>query len=159
MKDITIRKAGSADVAAFLGLVRKLAAYECFEAYVHTTEAVLLRDGFGEQPRFAVFLAVYCGQPVGFVSFTVNYSIWYGKHFAQIDDVFVDEAMRGAGLGTALMKCVAAECTANDFAFARWTVETGNTRAITFYQGIGADVRERGVCSWMPDSMAALVKA
>ena len=76
MRNVTIRKAERRDVATFLGMVRALAAHEGFEAHVLTSEEILARDGFGENPQFCVFLAEIDGKAVGFASYTLNYSIW-----------------------------------------------------------------------------------
>ncbi|RPE80154.1 GNAT family N-acetyltransferase [Vulcaniibacterium tengchongense] len=151
-----VRKAGRHDAAALLGLIRALAAHEGFSSYVRTDEDTLRRHGFGERPAFAAFIAELDGAPVGFVSYTVQYSIWYGREYLHVDDVFVAAAARGAGVGKRLMAAVARECLARGYAFARWTVETGNARAIGFYRGLGAGVREKGVCTWTPEAMAAL---
>lgn len=52
-----VRRAVSTDVAAILGLVRGLAEYEKEPPEtVKMDEATLLRDGFGPEPLFFVFL-------------------------------------------------------------------------------------------------------
>jgi GNAT superfamily N-acetyltransferase len=155
--NVTIRKAERRDVAAFLAMVRALAVHEGFEAYVLTSEDILVRDGFGESPMFSVFLAEIDGKAVGFASYTVNYSIWNANRYLHVDDVFVEASARSAGVGKQLMKAVAGECRERGFAFARWTVESDNDTAIGFYRGIGAAVREKGVCSWMPGEMEAFL--
>ncbi|MFM9434960.1 GNAT superfamily N-acetyltransferase [Janthinobacterium sp. CG_23.3] len=157
MLNVTIRKAERCDVASFLGMVRALAAHEGFETYVLTSEEILARDGFGENPQFCVFLAEMDGKAVGFASYTVNYSIWNANRYLHVDDVFVDASARGGGVGKQLMKAVAGECRTRGLAFARWTVELGNAPAVGFYRGIGAAVREKGVCSWMPSEMDAFL--
>lgn len=157
MLNVLIRKAEKRDAGTFLGMVRALAAYEGFEAHVHTSEEILSRDGFGDHPMFGVFLAEVAGKAIGFVSYTNNYSIWYASKYINVDDVYVDESARGAGVGKLLMKAVARECRENGCAFVRWTVESHNAAAIGFYQGIGAAVRQKGVCSWMPDEMNAFL--
>lgn len=54
MASLTLREARPADAALILRLIRDLAIYEKLEHEVKATEADILRDLFGEQPR------VYC---------------------------------------------------------------------------------------------------
>jgi GNAT superfamily N-acetyltransferase len=158
MPNVTIKKATKEDVPAFFAMLRDLAALEGVEAYVATDEETLYRDGFGDTPRFGLFLAEMDGRAVGYVSYVIGYSIWAGKTLVNVDDVFVDEAVRGAGVGKLLMREVARECLAAGHAYARWTVEADNGRAIGFYRGIGAEVRDKGLCGWRPPEMAAFLE-
>ena len=48
----SIRAATPADIPLILDLIRALATYERAPDAVETTEADLLRDGFGQLPRY-----------------------------------------------------------------------------------------------------------
>jgi GNAT superfamily N-acetyltransferase len=158
MSKVTIRKANREDVPAFFAMLRELAALEGVAAYVATDLETLDRDGFGDSPRFGLLLAEMDGRAVGYVSYVVGYSIWAGKTLLNVDDVFVEEPARAAGVGKLLMKEVARECLAAGHAYARWTVEADNDRAIGFYRRIGADVRDKRLCGWRPAEMAAFLQ-
>lgn len=158
MSKVTIRKATRDDVPAFLTLLRDLAALEDALAFVATNEETLYRDGFGDTPRFGVFLADIDGRAIGYVSYTTMYSIWAGKTLLNLDDLFVDESLRSSGIGKLLMKALAQECLAGGHAYARWTVEADNERAISFYRRIGATVGEKDVCMWRQEQMQAFTK-
>ena len=63
---INIRPASPADVAQILAFIRELALYEREPHAVVATEADLLRDGFGETPRFRCVIAehdAFAGTP------------------------------------------------------------------------------------------------
>ncbi|WP_374582548.1 N-acetyltransferase family protein [Pseudoduganella sp.] len=154
MSTVTIRKAGSADAAAFLTLIRELAAYEGFEAYVRTTEQSLLRDS----EHFGVFLVEAEGRAAGYLSYTIGYSIWGAGHYMHVDDVYVGAALRGTGVGKLLMKAAAEECLARGYVFARWGVESSNAAARGFYRNIGAEYKEKGLCTWSREAMAAFAE-
>lgn len=158
MSKVTIRKATREDVPAFLNLLRDLAAMEDSLSFVSTDEATLIRDGFGDTPRFGVFLAEIDGRPVGYVSFVTMYSIWAGKTLLNVDDVFVEESVRAMGVGKLLMKAIAGECLAHGHAYARWTVEADNDRAIGFYRRIGASVGAKYMCAWRAAQMEAFAR-
>lgn len=151
--DVVVRPAGTPDIPALLRLMRALAALEGHEAAMRADEATLRRDGFGPQPRYAAWLAEVDGRPVGFVSRTVGYSIWAGRSVLAVDDLYVDDAARGLGIGRRLMQAVADECLLDGHAFVRWTVELGNANAIRFYERLGATLAAKGVCTWLPPRM------
>jgi hypothetical protein len=54
---VRIRRAQASDAAAIMRLVQGLAEFEREPDAVKTTEELLIRDGFGEEPLFYVLLA------------------------------------------------------------------------------------------------------
>lgn len=155
MDPITLRRATRADAPAVFALVRALAEHEGQPEHLLASAEGMARDGLAEGGRFEAILAERDGVAVGFASWTVNYSIWYGADYLNVDDVFVSEDCRGSGIGARLMRAIAAECRARGCAFARWTVEEDNAGAIRFYRSLGVHVRGKGICSWLPRDMPA----
>ena len=94
------------------------------------------RDGFGPHRRFEVLIAEVDRKAVGFALFFPNYSTWEGKPGLYIEDIFVDEAMRGTGIGRKLIAAVAKiahsrGCARIDLAVLNWNPARG------FYSRIG----------------------
>ena len=108
MTKITVRSATAADVGTILRFVKGLAAFEHEPDAVKATEADLLRDGFGPQPKFEVLIAEAEQEPVGFALFFPTYSTWEGRPGVHLEDIFVVEQMRGQGVGQALVTRLAA---------------------------------------------------
>jgi len=108
MRKTTIRPATPADVETILGFIKGLAAFEREPDAVQATLDDLLRDGFGEQPKFEVLIAELDGEPVGFALFFPTYSTWEGRPGIYLEDLFVAEHARGQGLGRKLMAALAA---------------------------------------------------
>lgn len=108
MPSITIRSATADDVPLILGFIRELARFENEPDAVKTTQEDLLRDGFGEQPRFEVLVAERNDKPVGFALFFATYSTWEGRPSLYLEDLFVVESARKYGVGRALMAKLAA---------------------------------------------------
>ena len=105
---ITIRPALAADVPTILHFITSLAAFEREPDAVKTTPQDLLRDGFGEQPKFETLIAEMDGAPVGFALFFPTYSTWEGTAGIHLEDIFVEAAVRGQGVGEKLMQKLAA---------------------------------------------------
>ena len=63
---LSIRPANAHDVSLLRTLIRELAGFENELDSVRITDADLLRDGFGTEPKFQVLLAEWNGQPAGY---------------------------------------------------------------------------------------------
>src|SRR5215470_8141454 len=86
-----IRPATAADVETILRFIKGLAEFEKEPDAVKTTTADLLRDGFGEQPKFEVLIAEVDHESVGFALFFPTYSTWEGRSSIHLEDIFVTE--------------------------------------------------------------------
>jgi GNAT superfamily N-acetyltransferase len=138
---LSLRAAVAADVPWILQLVRELAAYEREPDAVVATEADLLRDGFGEAPRFRVLLADWDGEPAGFAFYFFAYSTWRGRPVLHLEDLFVRPPHRKLGIGLALMRRLARIAVAEGCARFTWQVLDWNEPALRFYASLGAEVR------------------
>lgn len=143
-----IRPAVRADVPLILAFIRELAEYERALEEVHATEDDLLRDGFGDRPAFHVLVAEAEGGsgdpasmiPAGFALYFFTYSTWKGRRVLSLEDLFVRPALRGRGVGLALMRALAAVAVENDCARFQWQVLDWNQPAIDFYERFGATI-------------------
>ncbi len=61
------------------------------------SEAGLLRDGFGEAPKFRVLMAEWDGQPAGYALFFDYYSSFEGRPGLFLEDIYVRDAPSGKG--------------------------------------------------------------
>jgi GNAT superfamily N-acetyltransferase len=135
----SIRTATAADIPLILDLIRALATYEREPDAVKTTEADLLRDGFGKQPCFECLIAESeDGEAAGFALYFYNYSTWRGRSGIHLEDLFVLPRFRGSGIGKALLARVAARAAEQGCVRLQWDVLEWNQTAIDFYQGLGA---------------------
>jgi GNAT superfamily N-acetyltransferase len=157
---LLIRPATPADVPVILRFIRELAEYERALHEVHATEADLLRDGWGLAsdgqtpltppfpPRFRVIMAdwrtaPHCtAQPAGFALFFTSYSTWLGHHGIRLEDLFVTPALRGHGIGKALLRELARIAVSEGCERLEWDVLTWNAPAIAVYERVGATTQE-----------------
>ena len=132
-----IRFAAEADVPAIYGLIVELAVYEREPDAVVITEADLLRDGWGPRPLFTCLVAEDAGRVCGFALYHPTYSTWAGRSL-YLEDLYVQPAHRGRGVGTALLARVAGEAGRQGCARLDWSVLTWNEPALRVYERIGA---------------------
>lgn len=135
---LTIRPATAGDAGLILALVRELAAYEKLAHEVVATEDDFRRDGFGPRPRFEAAVAEWSGEPAGFALWFYNYSTFAGRHGLYLEDLFVRPALRGKGIGKALLVHLAGLAAAQGCARYQWQVLDWNTPSIAFYEALGA---------------------
>jgi GNAT superfamily N-acetyltransferase len=135
---LEIRSAERSDTALILAFVRKLAEYERLLHAVVATEADVVRDLFGTNPRVFCDLAFWEGAPAGFALWFHNYSTFRGRHGLYLEDLFVEPAYRGRGIGKALLRRLAQRCQADGLARLEWQVLDWNAPSIAFYKSLGA---------------------
>ena len=140
MSKITnIRKGRSEDMQAVLGLIQELAHFEKEPNAVLVTVDDLIRDGFGQNPLFHVFVAEVENEVVGIALYYYRYSTWKGK-IIHLEDLVVKDKMRGTGLGYALYSEIIKQGKLDNVRRIDWHVLDWNTPAIDFYEKSGAKV-------------------
>ena len=98
-----IRGARSEDTETIAELIRGLAEYEKLSHAVSLDPAKLREHLFGARPYAEVLLAEEGGRTVGFALFFHNYSTFLCKPGIYLEDLFVRPALRGHGIGKALL--------------------------------------------------------
>ena len=91
------------DAGAILRLIRELAEFEGLVHEVRAREADILRDGFGDAPRFECLLAEVDDEALGFALFFHSYSTFEGRAGIFLEDIYINERVRALGVGRALM--------------------------------------------------------
>jgi GNAT superfamily N-acetyltransferase len=125
-------------VPDILRLIRELAEYEKSLDQVQVTADQLRETLFGPAPAVFALVADHEGAVAGFALWFLNYSTWTGRAGIYLEDLYVSPAVRGTGLGRALLAELAAVCVRRGYARLDWAVLNWNTPAIEFYRRIGA---------------------
>jgi GNAT superfamily N-acetyltransferase len=133
---LSLRCARAGDISLLKTMIHEFAAFERLPVVV--TEADLLRDGFGERPKFRALIAEWDAQLAGYALFFDCYSTFHGRPGIFLEDVYVRARFRGNGIGKALFARVAAIAQQEDCFGLRWEVLDWNTSAIEFYRKLGA---------------------
>ena len=135
---LEIRAATAADVPLILEFIRELAVYEREPDAAVATAEDLLRDGFGENPKFRVLLAFVDGLPAGHAFYYYYYSTWAGRSGLWLEDLWVRPALRKHGVAGALMRELARTAERENCCAVAWLVLDWNQLAIDFYEKLGA---------------------
>lgn len=135
---ISIRQAGPEDFDLVADFIRKLADYEKLAHEVRFDPEVLRGHLFGERPAAEVLIGEIDGTPSGFALFFQTFSTFEGKPGIWLEDLFVDPAARGSGLGRALLSRLAGLVVERGGARLEWNVLDWNELGKGFYRSIGA---------------------
>lgn len=133
------------DATLLATLIRELAEFEHELDLVTIRPEDLARDGFGPNPRFRALIAEWSGEPAGYALIFDYYSTWVGRGLF-LEDLFVRQALRGRGIGKALLAAVARIAVEEGCYGVHWEVLGWNESAIEMYKKLGAEFRDR----WRP---------
>lgn len=153
--NVEIRAGTPADVSLLLTFIQSMAAFE--KLTVSATEESLHAALFGEAPSARTLLAFVEGMPIGYATYFFSFTSMMGRRALWLDDLFIDPAFRGKGIGKALTSYLASIAVQNHCARLEWIVLDWNTSAIEFYEHLGARVLpDWRICRMEEEQMASL---
>lgn len=146
---LLIRPATSEDIPLILDFIRGLAEFEKLSHEVEATPEALRATLFPEHghPAAECRIAYLDGTAAGFALFFTNYSTFLARPGLHLEDLFVVPALRGRGVGKALLIDLARLANARGCGRLEWNVLDWNQPAIDFYESLGARrLREWQIC-------------
>ncbi len=131
--DWAVRRAGAADCRRLLELVREYWDFEGIEGYDATSVEVELSSLLSGPKLGAAWIATADGDAVGYLLLVFVFSLEHGGLTAEIDELYVRDSCRGAGIGRRLLE--AAEVACRDAACFNISLQVGsrNAAAREFY--------------------------
>ena len=136
----TVRAAELRDITAIVRLIRALAEFENLTHLLQVTPEKPRPHLFGEKPAAEAMVAESAGEVVAFALFFTNYSTFLALPGLYLEDLFVDPAQRGRGIGEALLTRLGQLAVERGYGRFEWCVLDWNENAIRFYQRMGATV-------------------
>jgi len=134
----SIRAARPGDGAEIIRLIKALAEYEKLADMAVGTASGLETQLFGPRPSAEAVLVEEGGRAVGFALFFTTFSTFLCRPGLYLEDLFVEPAHRGRGIGKALLRPLAALARERGCGRFEWRVPDGNTPSIRFYESLGA---------------------
>ena len=140
MINYQLRPAEPRDVPAIAGLIAELAEFEQLSHLLRLTPETLAPHLFGERPVVEAVVTESGGQVVAFALFFTNFSTFLAQPGLYLEDLYVQPACRGAGIGKALLSHLGALAATRGYGRFEWSVLDWNENAIRFYEKMGATV-------------------
>jgi len=135
---LTIRPAQPNDAETIVALIRELAEYERLLHEAKATTDDLRRHLFGPRPYAEALIAEWDRAPVGFALFFHTFSTFRGQPGIYLEDLFVQPANRGRGIGKGLLTALARIAVERGCGRLEWAVLDWNELSIRFYEALGA---------------------
>lgn len=134
---VQVRRAVPADGPRIVELDRELARFEKLMPPNDEESRRLLAWIFDEK-RLEALVAEEDGTVSGIALFYEGLGTFRAKPFLYLEDLVVSEAGRSRGVGEALMAALAREVLERGALRLEWAVLDWNSRAISFYERLGA---------------------
>ena len=135
---VAIRDAVPGDEGLVEHFVRQLAVYEKMEHLATGTPEMFARALFSSPPRVFALIVEDAGTPIGLALYYFNFSTFMAQPGLYLEDIFVDDAHRGRGIGRAIFRVLAARALDQGCARMEWSVLDWNAPSIAFYRALGA---------------------
>jgi GNAT superfamily N-acetyltransferase len=135
---LAVRPAQPGDVESLHRFVLELAEAESFPGEVEAKPGDLADALFGPRPIAEALVAVVDDRPVGFAIFYPTYSTILGREGIHLEDLYVEHAHRGRGIGQVLLGHLAQLAADRDCGRLEWWVLRTNEHAIRFYERLRA---------------------
>jgi len=139
----TLRPARPDDIGALVELCAEHAAYEQAEYSPEGKAARLAAHLFKPEPSVHCLVAEANGQVVGYATYSKEFSTWDAGHYLHMDCLYLKDTHRGLGIGEEIVKRIADEARKLGISLLQWQTPDTNTRAIRFYQRLGATAKAK----------------
>jgi GNAT superfamily N-acetyltransferase len=135
---VDVRPAAPSDVEWLFSMVVELATYERAPDQVTGTRELLDLALFGREPSAEAVVAEVEGERAGFALFHGTFSTWEARPGLWLEDLYVREVYRRAGVGQALLQVLAETALRRGCARLEWAALDWNEPALRFYERIEA---------------------
>lgn len=119
---------------SLLGIARHVGEAHKMRSTIADLRKALFED---DHPPIEGIVAEVAGRYAGMSLFFRSYSTWQGRIGVYVQDIYVEERFRGAGVGDRLLQHVAALTRRRGGTYMRLAVDTENFGAKRFYEQLG----------------------
>lgn len=137
LEGFTLRAATPDDSATIVQFIRELASFEKLEDKVIATPETIRKTIF-EDRKAQVLIGECDGEAVAFAVMYTPFSTFLGTTYLFLEDLYVKEAYRGRGYGSAIFNRMAQIAVEQGATRLDWVCLDWNHKAIDFYKGLGA---------------------
>lgn len=140
-----VRSATRDDIPAMVGLLERLFSIEADFSPDHARQRRGLEMLLKRSTQAAVWVAETEGRVIGMCTAQILVSTAQGSEVALVEDVVVDGAVRGAGIGRGLLTAVEQWARKRGVTRLQLLADTANEPALSFYHAL----------AWRPTQLAA----
>jgi len=139
---LCIRPLDPNDLPVLLEMVAELAVYEGRKHLIQVSEQDLAASLFGDNPVAEALLGEIGHEAVSYMIFYPTYKSYFGRRGVWMEDLYVREAVRGKGVGQAMMSYLAYLARQRDYCQIEWFISRKNGSAYRAYTSMGAKAQD-----------------
>ena len=136
-----IRDVKLSDLDDLIGLCQQHAQFELSEYNPAGKKQRLEEHLFAEGATVQALVVVLDRHLIGYSTFIPQFSTWDAQYYLYLDCLFLNEQSRGRGLGEEMIEAIKQRARQLECRLIQWQTPEFNTRAIKFYQRIGATAK------------------
>ncbi|KIA97742.1 GCN5 family acetyltransferase [Flavobacterium sp. KMS] len=141
--EFIIRDCNTNDLPKLVDLCQKHAEYEKATYNTEGKEDKLKIALFAESPKLYCLIVELNAAIIGYATYTFDYSTWDAADFMYLDCLYLEDSARGFGIGEAIIEKLKQIAINKNCINIQWQTPTFNTRAIKFYNRIGANGKDK----------------
>ena len=143
-----IRQAKPKDVDGIMHLMQEFASQLEDHFVLNIEKEVFSKQLTDENFPFNIFVAEAENKIVGYAAIIFQFSIWKGKFYLYLDDIYIQPVYRSLGIGQEMMNRIKEEALQKGCEMVKWEVQIHNESGRKFYENLGANYREAGLFQW-----------
>lgn len=145
---MSIRFAQEKDLQQIVALCQQHADYE--RAHYETKNKIELLSEllFSKAPSLKCVVVEQGRSMVGYATFMKQASTWDADFYLYLDCLFLEENVRGKGIGSQIMEEVKKYAKFENCSTVQWQTPHFNTKAINFYRQMGAIPKTKERFCW-----------
>jgi diamine N-acetyltransferase len=142
--EVTLALAGPAELDELFAMLTRFNASQGY-AFDAASALYALGELLAQPALGAVYRIVRDGASVGYLALCYGWSLEWGGRDAFVDEIFVEDAARGRGVGRAALRSVVAEARRLGVRALHLEVETANAAGQALYRSEGFAGNERRI--------------
>ncbi|MDN3675499.1 GNAT family N-acetyltransferase [Flavobacterium branchiarum] len=138
-----IRDCETNDLTTLVKLCQKHAEYEQATYNQDEKKERLTQALFSKNPKLYCLIVEVNTAIIGYATYTIDYSTWDAADFMYMDCLYLEDTARGFGIGEAIIEKLKQIAIEKNCINIQWQTPTFNTRAVKFYNRIGASGKDK----------------
>lgn len=143
-----IRFAQKKDLESIVSLCKAHAEYEKADFVKANKVGLLSKYLFDNSNELKCLVVDKESKLVGYATYFKQFSTWDACYYVYLDCLFLKEEVRGQGIGKRIMQNIKEFAKLEACSIIQWQTPTFNTKAINFYQKIGAESKSKERFIW-----------
>ena len=136
-EELIVRLAKREEAGKILEFIKAFAKYEKMSKIVSVTEEDIVTNIFDKGYARVVFLEVE-GREIGFAIYFYSFSTFLGKSVLYLEDLFIENGMRGRGYGKQVLAYLAKTALIKECVRFEWSCLRWNKPSIAIYNKMNA---------------------